>query len=75
MKSAGAEEHEVGRFRRLSGEYLGAVLRAEVWRAMAAPLTELLAAAGTIVLLWYGGRLVVGGAVSGPHWSPFSGSR
>src|SRR6185503_19088385 len=41
-------------------------------RAVAAPLTELLAAAGTVMLLWYGARLVlVGGELSGQAFIGF----
>ena len=71
VKSAGAEARETLRFRRLLDEHLRSALRAESWRALAAPLTELLAAAGTLVLLWYGGRLVVGGTVTGPEFVGF----
>ena len=73
VKSARAEERERGRFERLTGAYFGEFLRAERARAMAAPLTEMLAAAGTAVLLFYGARLVVAGELTGAHFVGFLG--
>lgn len=59
VKSSGAEDHERERFRGLTGDYFRTFVRTERWRALAAPLTEQLAAVGTVVILWYGARLVV----------------
>jgi subfamily B ATP-binding cassette protein MsbA len=59
VKSSGAEAMERGRFHGLTGEYFRQFVRTERWRALAAPLTEMLAAVGTVVILWYGARLVV----------------
>lgn len=59
VKSASAERHERTRFRGLTQEYFDAFVRTARWRALAAPMTELLAALGTVVLLWYGARLVL----------------
>jgi subfamily B ATP-binding cassette protein MsbA len=59
VKSSAAEAHERVRFHRLTQEYFHTYLRTERLRALAAPLTEMLAAVGTVVLLWYGARLVV----------------
>jgi subfamily B ATP-binding cassette protein MsbA len=66
VKSSSAEDRERARFHRLTGDYFHQFLRAEVARAMAAPMTEMLAAAGTGILLFYGARLVVGGDI-GPE--------
>ncbi|MFQ5537548.1 MAG: ABC transporter ATP-binding protein [Gemmatimonadota bacterium] len=73
VKSAAAEERERKRFRRLTGEHFRHYLRAEWARALAAPMTEMLAAVGTVILLWYGARLVVGGEVSGAAFVGFLG--
>jgi len=73
VKSSSAEDRERGRFQLLTSEYYTQFLRAEVARAFAAPLTEILAAVGTVVLLWYGARLVVGGEVSGAQFVGFIG--
>jgi subfamily B ATP-binding cassette protein MsbA len=59
VKSSAAEAHERERFHGLTQAYFGTYLRTEQLRALAAPLTEMLAAVGTVVLLWYGARLVV----------------
>lgn len=59
VKSSGAEDLEKERFRGLTGDYFRTFVRTERWRALAAPLTEQLAAVGTVVILWYGARLVV----------------
>ncbi len=73
VKSTAAEERERQRFHRLTGDYFRQFLRAELARAMAAPMTEMLAAAGTVILLWYGARLVVGGEVTGAQFVGFLG--
>lgn len=59
VKASGAEGLERGRFRALTGDYYRTFVRTERWRALAGPLTEMLAAVGTVVILWYGARLVV----------------
>jgi subfamily B ATP-binding cassette protein MsbA len=59
VKASGAEEMERGRFRGLTYDYFRTFVRTERLRALAAPLTEMLAAVGTVVILWYGARLVV----------------
>lgn len=73
VKSSSAEERERKRFRGLTGGYFRQFLRAELARAAAAPVTEMLAAAGTGVLLWYGARLVVGGEMAGAELVGFLG--
>ena len=66
VKSSSAEDLERERFRSVTGEYHRTFLRAERLRALAGPLTETLATVGTVVILWYGARLVVlDGALSG----------
>jgi subfamily B ATP-binding cassette protein MsbA len=59
VKSSGAEGLERNRFHALTGDYFRTFVRTERLRALAAPLTEMLAAFGTVVILWYGARLVV----------------
>ncbi|MEQ1856432.1 MAG: ABC transporter ATP-binding protein [Longimicrobiales bacterium] len=71
VKTASAEDLERARFRGLTGEYFDQVMRAERARALALPMTEMLAAVGTAVLLWYGARLVVAGEVSGAQFVGF----
>jgi subfamily B ATP-binding cassette protein MsbA len=59
VKGAAAEPFERNRFRDLTQSYFKASVRTERIRALASPLTEMLGAAGTLLLLWYGGRLVL----------------
>ena len=73
VKSASAEERERARFRGLTGDYFRQFLRAELARAWAAPMTEMLAAAGTGVLLWYGARLVLSGDLASAEFVGFLG--
>jgi len=73
VKSSSAEARERARFRRLTADYFSQFLRAERARAAAAPLTEMLAAAGTAILLWYGARLVAEGSLTGPQFVGFLG--
>jgi subfamily B ATP-binding cassette protein MsbA len=71
VKASSAEEHERTRFRDLTGTYFREFMQAERARALAAPMTEMLAAAGTVILLFYGARLVVSGDLTGPQFIVF----
>jgi len=71
VKAASAEGLERMRFRGLTGAYFEHIMRAERARALALPMTEMLAAAGTAVLLWYGARLVAAGELSGAQFVGF----
>lgn len=73
VKSSSAEQREKQRFRGLTGDYFTHFLRAEFARAFAAPMTEMLAASGTVILLWFGARLVVAGELSGALFVGFLG--
>jgi subfamily B ATP-binding cassette protein MsbA len=59
VKAAAAEPFEARRFHDLTRSYLKAVVRNERLRALAAPVSETLASIGTVLLLWYGARLVL----------------
>jgi subfamily B ATP-binding cassette protein MsbA len=71
VKAASAETEERARFRGLTRDYFDHVIRAERARALALPLTEMLAAVGTAVLLWYGARLVAAGELAGAEFVGF----
>ena len=71
VKASSSEERERARFRSLTGGYFSRFMRAELARALAAPMTEMLAAAGTVVLLFYGARLVIAGELTGPEFIVF----
>ena len=65
VKSSGAESHERARFGKLTLAYFKAFIRTERFRALSHPLTETMSALGTVVILWYGTRLVLtGGGLS-----------
>jgi ATP-binding cassette, subfamily B, bacterial MsbA len=69
VKTSGAEGFERRRFGRLTESYFRNFVRTERLRALAQPLTEMMAAVGTVVLLWYGSHLVlVTGEISGPDF-------
>jgi ATP-binding cassette, subfamily B, bacterial MsbA len=59
VKAAAAERFEVGRFRALTQEYYRTVVRTERVRALASPLSETMGAVGTVLILWFGGRMVL----------------
>jgi len=73
VKSSTAEDREQERFRGLTGAYFERFMDAEFTRALAAPLTETLAAAGTVILLWVGARFVVAGDLTGAEFVGFLG--
>ena len=73
VKSSSAEGRERARFHKLTADYFRQFMRAEVARSMAAPMTEMLAAAGTGIILWYGARLVVGAEITGAQFVGFLG--
>ncbi|MGD2047133.1 MAG: ABC transporter ATP-binding protein [Gemmatimonadota bacterium] len=71
VKASSAEDRERARFRGLTGDYFRHFMRAELARALAAPMTEMLAATGTVVLLFFGARLVISGDLTGPEFIGF----
>lgn len=74
VKSASTEDYERERFHGFTGRYYKQFLRAERLRALASPITETLTAAGTVILLWYGARLVlVNGEITGAAFLGFLG--
>ena len=72
VKSASAEPLERKRFLRLTNEYHRTFLRTVRLRALAGPITEVLVALGTAILLWYGARMVVvDGSLTGEEFIGF----
>jgi subfamily B ATP-binding cassette protein MsbA len=61
VKSSSTEAYERERFHGLTLRYYKRFLRSERLRALASPITETLTALGTVVILWYGARLVLAG--------------
>jgi len=72
VKSSSTEEYERTRFHALTLRFYNRFLRSERLRALASPITEMLSAVGTVILLWYGARLVlVSGELTGPKFIGF----
>ena len=72
VKASASEAHERSRFQGLTDHYFRTFLRTERIRALAAPITEMVAALGTVAILWYGARLVlVEGVLTGPEFMTF----
>jgi len=59
VKAAAAEDFERKRFRELTWRYYKSFVRAERLRLTVSPLTEMMSALGTVLLLWYGSRQVL----------------
>ena len=74
VKAAAAEAVEKARFGGLTQAYFKTFVRTESIRAAAGPISEMIAAVGTLLLLWYGSRLVlVEGALTGAAFIGFLG--
>jgi subfamily B ATP-binding cassette protein MsbA len=72
VKSSSTEAYERERFHGLTLRYFTRFLRSEKLRAMASPITEMLSAVGTVIILWVGARLVlVSQEISGPEFIGF----
>jgi len=75
VKASAAEDLERKRFGKLTQAYFKTFVRTERLRATVPPLTEMLTALGTLVLLWYGSRLVlVGQELTGEAFIIFLGA-
>lgn len=59
VKAAAGEQFEVQRFGALTQSYFKAIVRNERVRALASPMSEMIGALGTVLLLWYGSRMVL----------------
>jgi subfamily B ATP-binding cassette protein MsbA len=72
VKSSSTEEYERDRFHGLTLRYYNRFLRSERLRALASPITEMLSAIGTVILLWFGARLVlISGSLTGEEFIGF----
>ena len=64
VKAFAREDYELRRFEQESLESVEISLRARSVKAKLAPLVEVIVAAGTCLVLWYGARLVLQGALT-----------
>jgi len=63
VKAFAREDYEQERFEKQSLESVEMALRARGIKAKLAPLVEVIVAAGTCLVLWYGARLVLAGSL------------
>ena len=64
VKAFAREDYEQKRFERESRESVEKALRARNFKAKLPPLVEVIVAAGTCLVLWYGARLMLSGALT-----------
>jgi ATP-binding cassette, subfamily B, multidrug efflux pump len=64
VRSFALEEQEARNFEKVNNDYLEKSLAIARVRGSMAPLMGILATMGTLVVFWYGGRLVVSGQIS-----------
>jgi ATP-binding cassette, subfamily B, bacterial len=64
VKAFAREDYEQKRFERESRESVEKALRARNFKAKLPPIVEVIVAAGTCLVLWYGARLVLSGALT-----------
>jgi len=73
VKAAAGEQFEAQRFSRITWDYLKANVRTERVRALAGPMSEMVGAIGTVLLLWYGGSMVIDGRIDAAEFIVFLG--
>jgi len=64
VKAFGREDYEERRLEKESLSNVDAALRARGMKALLSPVVEIIVAAGTCVVVWYGARLVLTGGLS-----------
>lgn len=64
VKAFNAESHISDRFRETNNNYTGLMNKINRKRFLASPLSEFLATAAIVVIMWYGGTMVLGGDTS-----------
>ena len=64
VKAFAQEEAEIKRFATQNEEMFNTNVQAARQRSIYAPLLDLIANLGTVFILWYGGRLVIGGQLT-----------
>jgi subfamily B ATP-binding cassette protein MsbA len=68
VKAFGMEPFETGKFYKHTQAFYRAFLKQQRAASLAPPMTEFLGAASLLVVLWYGGRQVIGGSLLSPDW-------
>lgn len=68
VKAFGMERFETAKFYEHTRDFYRAFIKQQRAASLAPPMTEFLGACGLLVVLWYGGRQVVGGRLLSPDW-------
>jgi len=74
VKAFAMDEYEKGRFRNFNLKYVRQYLSMMLWGAVSSPTSELLGSGAVVVILWYGGNLVITGAISPENLMLFVGA-
>ncbi|MEJ2721393.1 MAG: ABC transporter ATP-binding protein, partial [bacterium] len=74
VKAFNMGEYEKSRFRKFNLKYMRQYLKMKLWGAVASPTSELLGTFAIVVILWYGGNLVITGAISPENLLLFVGA-
>jgi len=74
VKAFNMGEFEAKRFDRANRKHMMQFLKMKLWGAVASPTSEMLGAAAVVIILWYGGNLVLDGAISPENLFLFVGA-
>jgi subfamily B ATP-binding cassette protein MsbA len=74
VKAFNMGDYEKSRFSKFNLKYMRQYLRMKLWGALASPTSELLGTFSIVVILWYGGNLVLSGAISPENLLLFVGA-
>ncbi len=74
VKAFGMEDFEKRKFNLFNRRYLGEYLKMRRFAELASPTSETLGIIASIVILWYGGRLVIGGGLDPANLMMFIGA-
>jgi subfamily B ATP-binding cassette protein MsbA len=74
VKAFNASEYEEARFERFNFKYMRQFLKMKLWGAVSSPTSELLGAFSIVVILFYGGNLILTRAISPENLVLFVGA-
>jgi subfamily B ATP-binding cassette protein MsbA len=71
VKAFNSGDFERRRFDRFNARHTRQYIRMKLWGALSSPTSELLGTLSFVVILWYGGALVLGGAITAENLMMF----
>ncbi|NIM19434.1 MAG: ATP-binding cassette domain-containing protein [Candidatus Latescibacteria bacterium] len=74
VKAFNAGEHEKRRFDRFSDKHLKQFLKMKLWGALSSPSSEFLGTISVVLIMWYGGSLVLRGVIAPENLMLFVGA-